>query len=399
MRSPPIDGNVVADHEFSSLDSTGIAPTRRIKTWNLVPVHANPAEEPMKMANFLMPKNTPVSEVNLEAHVDQDITLMGAVAVQRGPIGDITVGAGSILVTNYGDDSVSLLNAGALARDWVIAVPGEPFAVALSDDRAFVSTSSSDFDVISVIDTNTKSVIATYPLAFSVTALAVSPDGKRVYAGRTGDGYVDVAVIDTTAERIGTIDIATGVGIGIDAVEIDPTGKRLYVATTDTHGSSLVVVDAETARIERTVWIESPIRDLAFADGTAYVLTSDRARGGMVHVIDLSTSQITDTVELGVGMPTQMTLSPDKTRAYVVDYDHVAVLCTLSLEVVNTVTVDARPSCVAVDSDGGRLYVADYSGRVSAFTVASAMPLLYSQFVATDPIHVPAVRELEAVTA
>ena len=154
-------------------------------------------------------------------------------------------------------------------------------------------------------------------------------------------------------------------GIGIDAIEIDPTGKRLYVATTDAHGSSLVVVDAETARIERTLWIGSPIRDLAFADGTAYVLTSDRARGGMVHVIDLSTNRITYTVELGVGTPTQMTLSPDKTRAYIVDYDHVAVLCTLSLEVVNTLTVDARPSCVAVDSDGGLIYVADYSGGVT----------------------------------
>jgi YVTN family beta-propeller protein len=341
----------------------------------------------MKMANFLMPKNTPASGVTEEAHVDPDITRMGAVAVQRGPIGDIAVaGDGAMVVTNHGDDSVSLLNADTLAVDGVIAVPGEPFAAAVSRDRAYVSTSSSNFDAVSVIDLNTKTVIATYSLAFSVTALAISPDGKRVYAGRTGDGYVDVAVIDTTAERVGTIDIATGAGIGVDAVEVDPTGKRLYVATTDSRGSSLAIVDAETARVERTVLVGSPIRDIAFADGTAYVLTSDRARGGVVNVVDLSTGQITDTVELGVGAPTQMALSPDKTRAYIVDYDHVAVLCTLSLEVVSTVTVDARPSCVAVDSDGGRLYVADYSSGVTAFSVESTMPLLYSQFMATDPI-------------
>ena len=352
----------------------------------------------MKMANFLMREGTPDPHVNDEAHVDPDVTPVGITAVRRGPIGDIAAGA-AIVVTNYGDDSVSFLNPETLAVEDTIGVPGEPFAAVVSDDRAYVSTSSASCDAVSVIDTNTRTVLATYPLAFGVTALAVSPDGKRVYAGRNGRDHVDVAVIDTTAERVGTIDIATGAGIGVDAIAVDPTGKRLYVATTDARGSQLVVVDAETARVDRKVWVGSPIRDLAFADGTAYVLTSDRVRGGAVSVIDMSTNRITDTIELGIGAPTQMTLSPDKTRAYVVDYDHVAVVCTLSLEVVNTVTVDARPSCVAVNFDGGRLYVADYAGDVSAFSIASTMPLLYAPFVATDPIALPEPRELERATA
>ena len=347
------------------------------------------------MANFLMPMGIADSHVNDEAHVDPDIAPIGTVAIRRGPIGDVAAGA-SVVVTNYGDDSVSFVNPDTLAVEDTIGVPGEPFAAVVSDDRAYVSTSSTSYDAVSVIDTNTRTVIATYPLAFGVTALAVSPDGKRVYAGRNGRDHVDVAVIDTTAERVGTIDIATGAGIGVDAIAVDPTGKRLYVATTDARGSQLVVVDAETARVDRKVWVGSPIRDLAFADGTAYVLTSDRVRGGAISVIDMSTNRITDTIELGIGAPTQMTLSPDKTRAYVVDYDHVAVLCTLSLEVVNTVTVDARPSCVTVNFDGGRLYVADYTGDVSAFSIASTMPPLYSQFVATHPI---ALRELEPATA
>jgi YVTN family beta-propeller protein len=347
------------------------------------------------MANFLMREGTSDSHVNDEAHVDPDFARVGTVAVRRGPIGDIAAGA-SVVVTNYGDDSVSFLDPDTLAVEDTIGVPGEPFAAVVSDDRAYVSTSSTSHDAVSVVDTNSRTVIATYPLAFGVTALAISPDGKRVYAGRNGRDHVDVAVIDTTADRVGTIDIATGAGIGVDAIAVDPSGKRLYVATTDARGSQLVVVDAETARVDRKVWVGAPIRDLAFADGTAYVLTSDRARGGAVSVIDMSTNRITDTIELGIGAPTQMTLSPDKARAYVVDYDHVAVLCTLSHEVVNTITVDARPSCVSVNFDGGLLYVADYSGDVSAFSIASIMPLRYSQSVATDRI---ALRELEPATA
>src|SRR5258705_3416980 len=348
----------------------------------------------MKMANFLMPVGTSDSHVNDEAHVDPAVAPVGTVAIRRGPIGDIAAGA-SVVVTNYGDDSVSFLNPDTLVVEDTIGVPGEPFAAVVSDDRAYVSTSSTSYDAVSVIDTNTRTVIATYPLAFGVTALAIGPDGKRVYAGRTGHDHVDVTVIDTTADRVGTIDIATGAGIGVHAIAVDPTGKRLYVATTAARGSQLVVVNAETARVDRKIWVGSPIRDLAFADGTAYVLTSDRTRGGAVSVIDMSTNRITDTTELGIGAPTQMTLSPDKTRAYVVDYDHVAVLCTLSHEVVNTVTVGARPSCIAFNFDGGRLYVADYAGDVRAFSIASTMPMLYSQFVATNPIAVPELRELE----
>jgi DNA-binding beta-propeller fold protein YncE len=352
----------------------------------------------MKMANFMMPVGTPDSHVNNETHVDPEVNPVGTAAVRRGPIGDVAANAAAVVVTNYGDDSVSFVNPDTLAIEDAIGVPGEPFAAVVSDDRAYVSTSSASHDAVSVIDTNTKTVIATYPLAFGVTALAISPDGKRVYAGRTGRDHVDVAVIDTTAERVGTIDIATGAGIGVDAIAVDPTGKRLYVATTDARGSQLVVVDAETARVDRKVWVGSPIRDLAFADGTAYVLTSDRARGGAVSVIDMSTNRITDTIELGIGAPTQMTLSPDKTRAYIVDYDHVAVMCTLTHAVVNTVTVDSRPSCVTVDSDGGRLYIADYAGNVNAFSVHSTLPLLYSQLVATEPITVSAAREFEPTT-
>jgi YVTN family beta-propeller protein len=351
------------------------------------------------MANFLMPEGTTDSRVNDEAHVDPDLTRVGSVSVRRGPIGDIAASAAAVVVTNYGHDSVSFLNPDTLEVEDTIGVPGEPFAAVVSDDLAYVSTSSASYDAVSVIDTNTKTVIATYPLAFGVSTLAISPNGKRVYAGRTGDDHVDVAVIDATAERVGTIDIASGAGIGVDAIAVDPTGTRLYVATTDARGSQLVVVDAETARVDRKVWVGAPIRDLAFADGTAYVLISDRVRGGAVSLIDMSTNRITDTIELGIGAPTQMMLSPDKTRAYVVDYDHVAVLCTLSHEVVTTVTVDARPSCVAVDSDGGRLYVADYAGEVAAFSVASTLPRLYSQLVATEPMALPEAREMRRATA
>ena len=354
----------------------------------------------MNMANFVMPGKHSGADVIDEPRLSAEATRLGAVDVQRGPIGDIAAtDDGTLVVTNHSDDTVSLLNSDSLAVVGAVAVSGEPFAVVVADGRAYVSTSSASSDAVSVIDTTSLAVVATYPLAFSVTALAASPDGKRVYAARTGDGHADIAVIDTTAERVGTIDIATGAGIGIDAVRVDPTGKRLYVATTDAAGSAFVVVDAETAKVARTVSIDAPVRDIAIAEGSAYVLVSDRARGGAVVVVNLSTGRITGTAELGIGAPIQMTVSADGTRAYVVDFDSVTVLCTRTLEIVDKLTFDARPSCVAIDSEAGRLYVANYAGEVTAMSVAAAMPLLFEEFMATDPIYMGQVAQRQPVSA
>lgn len=358
------------------------------------------------MANFSVPVGHLRRDGNSgsrgtdEALVD---TAKGAVVLERrtavghGPIGDIAAGAAGVVVTNFGADSVAILDPAGLAHGALVRLAGEPNAVVVTEDRAYVATASASHDDVSVIDLDTHTVVATFPVAFGVTALTASPDGKRIYAGRTADDRVDITVIDVVAERVGTIDVGHGPAACIDALRVDPDGKRLYAAVTDAVGSRLVVVDAETSRVQRVINVGSPIRDIAYAGGAVYVLTSDRAVGGAVHVIDLSTDRVTDTVELG-GAPTQLVMSPDQARAYIVDYDRVAVLCTLSLEVLDSLSVDARPSCVAPGVDGSQLYIADYSGAVTVFAVESAMEMLYSQVLATDPIAVGAPRSRQPAT-
>lgn len=365
------------------------------------------------MANFSMHeghvtttvKGAPhVADVPLVDAANTEVALERRLSVARGPIGDIACGRAGVVAANAADDSVSVLDPTTLAVIGTVALGGEPTAVAVSDDRAYVSTAADSHDAVAVIDLDSRTVVKTYPVEFGVTALAVGADGKRVYAGRTAQDRVDITVIDVTAERVGTIEIGRGPAANIDALRVDPTGTRLYAAVTDANGSRLITVDTETSRVSRVVPVGPPIRDIALAGGAVYILTSDRTAGGAVHVIDLATMRVTDRVALG-GAPTQLVTGADQTRAYVVDYDHVAVLCTLSLDVIDSVKVDARPSCVTAGLDGSRLYVADYSGVVSEFSVDSTIEVLYSQFLAADPVpmsvaralHVP--RTLQPVTA
>lgn len=355
------------------------------------------------MANILNSLGRTISthtRVTDDALVDTargEIILERRVTVGRGPIGAIAASESGVVVANFGADSVSIMDRADSALGADVTLDGEPISVIATEDRAFVATASASRDAVSVIDLGTRSVVAAFPVAFGVTALAVSPDGKRAYAGRIAQDRVDITVIDVVADRVGTIDIGYGPAAGIDALKVDPSGKCLYAAITDAGGSRLVIVDAETSRVQRVVAVGSPIRDIAYADGTVYVLTSDRAVGGALHVIERSTNKVTDTVVVG-GAPTQLVMSPDQARAYIVDYDRVAVLCTLSLEVIDSLSVDARPSCVVPGADGSELYVADYSGTVSVFSVESTTEMLYSQFLATDPTSLGMPRSLQPVT-
>jgi DNA-binding beta-propeller fold protein YncE len=91
------------------------------------------------------------------------------------------------------------------------------------------------------------------------------------------------------------------------------------------------------------------------------------------------------------GHPTQFALGGDGSRMYIVDVDRIAVLCTITNEIVDDIDVGAHASCVATSPDGAQLVVADYSGALTTF----AIPSQSSFGDVTDPA-IPAMgQELE----
>ena len=321
-----------------------------------------------------------------------DVSLLHSATIGRGPISDLAVDAGSLVVTNFGDNTLAVLDTESLAVRGGVAT-GQPFAVALSDARAYVAVSSASDDAITVIDTDNGKIVAAYPMAGNVTAVVISADGKRVYAARAGRDGVDVAVIDVVTQSVATIDVAQTADATIDALRVDAAGRRLFIAITDSVSSRIDVVDIESGRARRSIALGAPIRGLELGfDSTAFALTSDINDRGVLHVLDLVANRVYATISVGAA-PMQLALSPDGTRAFVVDYDRVHVVCTETRAVIGSVSVGARPSCIAVSPE--RLYVADYAGCVTSYAVTAAAPMLYSQFVAANSFVAPQVRELQ----
>ena len=334
------------------------------------------------------------------------------IAVQNGPISGIATSpdGARLLVTNYGRNSVSVIDTDTRRVVETVADLDEPFAIAMGSkdaDRAYVSTVSTAYDAIAVIDVPTNAVVATHPVALSVSDLVVSPGGRYVYASRNDAGGADVAVLDTTTGGVEAMEVATTPGTTTECVRLSPDGGRLYVGTNGPAGGRVVVIgthpqsnepgagrsswrrksstasrgNAEQTglRVIDTIEIGLPVRDVALSPNgaIAYVGSCAPELGAVIDVIDTRTNKIIGTRKIGEigGILTGLTLSRDGDRAYLVSDDSIAVLCTLTHDVVGTVTVTNQPSCMVESPDAKYLYIADYSGAVTVAAVASIVAL------------------------
>ncbi len=316
-----------------------------------------------------------MSDLVLDVNEARGFTVTGEIAVGRGAVTGIAVSphGGLLTVTHQGDNSVSLVNTASGTARLTVTDVNEPFAVATSGRRAYISSVSDAYDEILAFDTESERIVASYPVAFSVTDVAVSPNGRYVYAGRTGADGADVAMMDTATGYTKSVRVSAET---VGRVRASRDGRRLYVAANGASTAELVMIDTQHARIIGTVEIGSPIRDIALSpDGAiAYVGSCGPDFGTVLDVVDTRNSAINATYKIGdaAGTLTQLTLSRNGERAYLVGDQHVTVLSTATKDVLGSITVGDAPSCVVESPDGERLYIADYAGTVTVLDIAAA---------------------------
>jgi YVTN family beta-propeller protein len=318
-----------------------------------------------------------------------DTTSVVRIPVNNGPISDIDISPDGrrLIATNYGRNMVSIIDAHSCRVSSTIAGLPEPYAVAMSSadaNYAYVSTATAAYDAIEVIDVVTNWRIATHRLAHSVSDLTVSPDGKYLYASRNAVRGADVTVLDTTTGELEVIDLAAAPGTTTECVRSSRDGRRLYIGMNGPAGGGLAVVESRSrsdarrvggrSRIVGVIDVGLPLRDVALSNdgGTAYVASCDPVAGAVLDMVDTRANRIIGTHKITeiTGPLTRMTLSRDGARAYAVSDDRITVLSTHKQDVVGEVRVSKHPSCVVESPDGCHLYVADYSGIVTAARIA-----------------------------
>jgi YVTN family beta-propeller protein len=253
------------------------------------------------------------------------------------------------------------------------AFPWGPGALAISPDGKRVYMTDPWGPGIAVVDAGTNQLVSILPLGGA--SLAVSPDGAQLY-GTDGD---KLNIVNLAA---GKVVAKVTVGNLPGRIVVRPDGQRVYVVA----GSSgtVTVIDPAADQVVATIKVGSNPRGMAIQpDGQRlFVANSGRVRSssgsltGTVSVIDTAKNQVIVTVNVH-GTPDAVAVSPDGRRVYVTHGE-----ASNAMDVINTAPVGligaelyipgGNSSAVAVSPDSQRLYVIDAEYPIVAAIDATA---------------------------
>jgi uncharacterized repeat protein (TIGR01451 family) len=229
----------------------------------------------------------------------------------------------------------------------------------LADRLAFVGLSNGE---TVVIDSGTNAIVGTIPA--DGDAIAMVPDGRRIFLSDQGAGTVNV--VDVATKTV----VHTFSGVNAPGLGVTLDGTRLYIA--NVNGNKVDVYDAETYAYRSTLPVQtSPVCIAMSPDGQlAYV--SNFNSGSISRVNVATNTVIPGPVAVG-GKPAGLVFHPSQPLAYVSNYanDAVQVIDTAASAVIVTIPVGDGPDSIAVSPAGDRVFVGNtLSGTISVIDTA-----------------------------
>lgn len=272
---------------------------------------------------------------------------------------------GSAFVVDTSDHTVRTLWEGG-AVDVVVSPDGR---YVYSAHRS-VSDGQSH-GAISVVEVASAAVVGTVSVS-DVVALAIAPDGNRLYAvscdRRTNYQYPTgwLAVIDSGRQAV--VD-TIAVGPCPESITASPDGTQVYVTHYDTY--SVSAVNLATRSVTAITLLDAPL---------ALSFTPDGARAYVRNVQSLTVIETatTTTEDVDAGeLPRGLQFSIDGKYAYIADFGGgaVTVVDTITNAVTARFHVSGHPEAIAVSRGGERIYLGDcWSGDVAIIAVPPQSP-------------------------
>ncbi len=279
----------------------------------------------------------------------------GMIPVGAGPV-SIATAAGRTYVSNYTDNTVSVIDNKVGAVVATVAVGSGPTALAVDPDTNRIYVANSSDQTVSVIDGASDQVIGS-PIHVYVdieAGLTVDPSTNRIYVGDS-DGNT-ITVIDGSTDTVfpGSLGFIT-VGNDVQGITVDPVSHRLYVAN---YGDGTVsVVDSLTGGIVSTVSVGS--------QPFASILDAPQHRLYVANSGDNTISVLNTTTDTSIGAPlavgnslTGITLNTTLHHIYVANQadNTISVIGEDTNTVLGTIPTGTSPGGIAVDGSTNDIY-------------------------------------------
>ncbi|WP_060574750.1 MULTISPECIES: Hsp70 family protein [unclassified Pseudonocardia] len=260
-------------------------------------------------------------------------------------------------VANRAAGVVTVIDTSVNREIATIEVPeGPPQYLAFAPDGRHVYVSVFDeartIATVAVLDTTTNSVVATVPVQTRPFALAVTPDGSKVYVPNHDSGTV--SVIDTATNRVAS---EIKVAPNPHWVAITPDGTRFWTAN---HESNLIsALDTSDDAVVAEVPVERSPHSVA-VNPVRPMVANVNYDSASVSFTDTGSNTVLATVPVRTN-PQAIAWSRDGRFAYTANVtdNTVSVISADTFTVTATLPVGNGPTSIAVLPNGKKAYVSN----------------------------------------
>jgi gliding motility-associated-like protein len=265
-------------------------------------------------------------------------TIVSTIPVNKNPGAVIVSHDGSkAYISNFTSGNISVINTTTNTIISTINVYN-PYGAAISTDDSRLYVSNLGGSKISIINTATNTIIATIPIVSNAYGLCLTPDGKFLYV--TNEGTDNVSVINTSTNTVVKI---IPVGIVPWGMCISPDGSLLYVANSESN--NIDVINTSTNAISSTIstgYLSEPVSICLSPDGS--ILYSANGGSNNVSIINTLTNSVISTIAVGIS-PYGISITPDGSKVYVTNSgsNTVSVINTSNNTLNTTLNVGSNP--------------------------------------------------------